>query len=95
MNLLEVAARFIDSSEFAGLYGLNSSNSDFLSKLYTNVLGRTPDQAGFGWWLDQLNTNPEKTRRKVLADFSESVENKQAIASLIGNGIPFIEVAMH
>jgi hypothetical protein len=31
----------------------------------------------------------------VLADFSESVENKQAIASLIGNGIPFIEVAMH
>jgi mRNA-degrading endonuclease HigB of HigAB toxin-antitoxin module len=91
MNLLEVAARFIDSSEFAGLYGLNSSNSDFLSKLYTNVLGRTPDQAGFGWWLDQLNTNPEKTRRKVLADFSESVENKQAIASLIGNGIPFFE----
>lgn len=94
MNLLEVAARFIDSSEFTGLYGTNPSNSDFLSKLYTNVLGRAPDQAGFGWWLDQLNTNPEKTRRKVLADFSESVENKQAIASLIGNGIPFIEAAM-
>jgi hypothetical protein len=94
MSLLEVSARFIDSSEFTRVYGLNSSNSDFLSKLYRNILGRNPDQIGFGWWLDQLNTNPEKTRRKVLADFSESPENKQSVATLIGNGISYAEFLM-
>lgn len=94
MNLFEVSARFIDSSEFNRIYGVNSSNSEFLSKLYTNVLGRNPDQTGFGWWLDQMNTNPDKTRRKVLADFSESPENKQSVASLIGNGIPYVEFSI-
>lgn len=93
MDVVEVAARFIDSNEFGSLYGKNPSNADFLSKVYSNVLGRLPDQGGFSWWLDQLNTNPEKSRRKVLADFSESLENKQAVASLVGNGIPYIEFA--
>ncbi len=93
MDLTEVAARFIDSNEFRSLYGQNPSNAEFLSKVYANVLGRTADQAGFNWWLEQINTNPEKTRRKVLADFSESLENKQAVASLIGNGIAYLEFA--
>lgn len=91
MGMAEVAARFIDSPEFRALYGQNPSNADFLSKVYSNVLGRAPDQAGYAWWLNQLNTNPEKTRHKVLADFSESQENKDSVATLVGNGIQFVE----
>ena len=77
MDMVEVAARFIDSPEFRKLYGQNPSNAEFLTKVYTNVLGRTPDQGGYDWWLNQLNTNPEKTRQKVLADFAEIQENKE------------------
>lgn len=91
MDMVEVAARFIDSPEFRKLYGQNPSNAEFLTKVYTNVLGRTPDQGGYAWWLNQLNTNPEKTRQKVLADFAEIQENKESVVSLIGNGIQYIE----
>jgi hypothetical protein len=91
MGMVEVAARFIDSPEFRTLYGQNPTNADFLTKVYTNVLGRTPDQGGYDWWLNELNTNPEKTRQKVLADFSESQENKDSVAALIGSGTQFVE----
>jgi len=91
MDMVEVAARFIDSPEFRGLYGQNPSNADFLTKVYTNVLGRTPDQGGYSWWLNELNTNPTKTKAKVLADFAESNENQTGVASLIGNGIQYTE----
>lgn len=91
MDMVEVAARFIDSNEFRGVYGENPSNADFLTKVYTNVLGRTPDQGGFTWWLNELNTNPTKTKAKVLADFAESQENKDSIVTLIGNGIQYTE----
>jgi hypothetical protein len=91
MGMVEVAARFIDSPEFRTLYGQNPTNADFLLKVYSNVLGRTPDEGGYAWWLNQINTNPDKTRQKVLADFSESQENKDSVATLIGNGIQFTE----
>jgi len=89
MDLLEVSARFVDSKEFRDLYGTNPTNAQFLTKLYQNVLGRAPETTGYNWWLNELNTNPSKTKAKVLADFSESGENQTGVASLIGNGITY------
>jgi hypothetical protein len=89
MGVVEVAARFIDSSEFRELYGQNPSNAEFLTKVYSNVLDRTPDPAGLGWWVNEMKTNPTKTWQKVLADFAESSENQSGVASLIDNGITY------
>jgi hypothetical protein len=89
MNLQEVSARFIDSNEFRSLYGSNPSNAEFLTKVYQNVLGRQPEAEGYNWWLNQLNTNPEKTKSKVLSDFAESPENQTGVLSLIGSGIAY------
>lgn len=89
MNVVEVAARFIDSDEFRTLYGQKPSNAEFLTKVYSNVLDRNPDQAGLAWWVSEMSTNPTKTWQKVLADFSESAENQANVASLIANGIPY------
>jgi hypothetical protein len=89
MNLLEVSARFIDSNEFRSLYGSNPTNAEFLTKVYQNVLGRQPEAEGYNWWLNQLNTNPEKTKPKVLADFAESAENQSGVLGLIGAGIAY------
>jgi len=89
MDLIEVSARFVDSKEFKDLYGTNPTNAQFLTKLYQNVLGRAPEATGYNWWLNELNTNPSKTKAKVLADFSESTENQSGLASLIGNGITY------
>jgi hypothetical protein len=89
MDVVSVAARFIDSSEFRSLYGHNPTDAEFLTKVYSNVLARTPDAAGLAWWVNEMKTNPSKTWQKVLADFSESIENQANVASLIANGIEY------
>lgn len=89
MSVVEVSARFIDSNEFRSSYGTNSADDVFLSRVYENVLGRAPDPAGKAWWLEQLKTNPEKTREKILADFAESTENKDAVIDVIATGIVY------
>jgi len=89
MDMVEVGARFIDSNEFRSLYGSSPSNADFLTRVYQNVLGRTPDASGYNWWLNELNTNASKTRAKILADFAESAENRSNVADLVGSGVFF------
>ncbi|MBK6999010.1 MAG: DUF1566 domain-containing protein [Rhodoferax sp.] len=86
MGLLEVAARFVDSDEFRSLYGTNPANASFLTKLYNNVLHRQPEQSGYDWWLDELNSG-RRSQTKALADFSESDENKAGVLPAIQNGI--------
>jgi Ca2+-binding RTX toxin-like protein len=89
MDVVSVAARFIDSSEFRSLYRQNPTDAEFLTKVYSNVLARSPDAAGLAWWVNEMKTNPAKTWQKVLADFAESTENQANVASLIANGIEY------
>jgi hypothetical protein len=89
MNMVEVAARFIDSNEFRAMYGTSPTDEQYLTKVYQNVLGRDPEPDGYNWWLNEMRTNPDKTRAKVLADFSESAENKAGTAQLVGQGIGY------
>jgi hypothetical protein len=89
MDVVTVAARFIDSPEFRSLYGMNPTDAEFLTKVYSNVLSRAPDSSGLAWWVNEMKTNPTKTWQKVLADFSESTENQANVASLIANGIEY------
>lgn len=89
MDLVEVSARFIDSAEFKSNYGQNPTHSEFLTRVYNNVLDRNPDTTGLAWWVNEMMTNTDKTWAKVLADFSESPENQTNVASLIADGINF------
>lgn len=89
MGVVSVSSRFIDSPEFSSLYGQNPRISEFLTKVYTNVLDRAPDSARLDWWVNEMKTNPVKKWQKVLADFSESTENQANVALLIANGITF------
>ena len=89
LTIEETAAKFIDSAEFKQQYGINLSNLEFVKKSYENILGREPDASGLDWWLGQLNSGI-KNRAKVLADFSEALENKVGVSSLVSSGIGFI-----
>ena len=90
VTLQQMADGFQASPEFLALYGgSNPSNVVFLTKLYSNVLGRNYDQAGFDWWLNQLNTVESVSQTVVLVHFSESVENRAAVAEVIGNGFAY------
>lgn len=86
-DVIDIASKFIGSSEFAALYGSNSpSNGDFMTRIYQNVLDRAPDNTGYKFWLDRLNDSTF-TKADVLARFSDSAENRLNVQSEITNGI--------
>ncbi len=50
----EIAGWFAESTEFTLTYG-NVDDRVFLSIVYTNVLGRSYEQAGFDYWLSEIH----------------------------------------
>lgn len=88
ISLHDVAQEFINSTEFKALYGVASTNAEFVTRLYSNILDRAPDAGGFDYWLTALNNG--YARADVLANFSESAENADAVAALIGTGFAYI-----
>jgi hypothetical protein len=72
--LTDVANGFINSDEFKMKYGANTSNIDFVTLLYKNVLHRGPDAGGLSYWLGSLEKG--MSREQVLLGFSDSPENK-------------------
>ncbi|MFZ6743618.1 DUF4214 domain-containing protein [Undibacterium sp. JH2W] len=87
-SLTQVAAGFFQSPEFQQLYGVAPSNATLITNFYQNVLHRAPDQTGFDYWLDQLNTG-KISAAGVLASFCDSPENQALVASAIQNGIDY------
>lgn len=61
--------------------GANPTNTQFVDHLYNNVLHRTPDAGGEGYWVNQLAAGT--TRETVLIDFSESAENQVALMGVM------------
>ena len=85
MTSEQVASAFMDSAEFKSLYGASSTDSQFISLLYSNALLRGASAGEISYWVDQLK-GPQ-TRVQVLVSFSESAENKAALQASISNGI--------
>lgn len=83
----EVARDFLASAEFTGRHG-QLSDAGFLDVLYGHVLHRAPDAAGFGFWLAALQVH-HATRADVLAQFSDSAENRAQVAGAIEHGIAY------
>jgi hypothetical protein len=88
-SLNNVSQGFIGSPEFQRIYGANSSDTTFLTNIYTNVLGRNYDQRGYNFWLNGLQNGLQ--RDSLLSQFNESVENCANVAPLIGQGITYKE----
>ena len=95
-KLFDIATGFIESAEFATLYGAAPSNAEYTRALYLNVLGREPDAPGYAYWNALLEGQPwqgvyygSTTRQQMLVDFSEGAENKANVAALIGNGFDY------
>jgi hypothetical protein len=88
LTLEQVSKNFIESDEFSSRYG-NLSDAQFVNQLYLNVLHRQPDASGLAYW-QQILESRRATRHAVLVSFSESPENKAAVATVISNGFAYI-----
>jgi Domain of unknown function (DUF4214)/Divergent InlB B-repeat domain len=78
VTVLQLADFFTQSPEFASRYGA-LNNTQFVTLLYNNVLGRAPDTAGLNGWLNQLQSGA--TRGQVLLGFSDSPEYQASLAN--------------
>lgn len=87
-TLNQVAANFAVSAEFTKMYGPTPSHADLVNTLYQHVLHRAGEAAGVAYWLGVLD-NPAATTAGVLAYFSESHENQDALVGVIGNGFAY------
>ncbi len=73
--LIAASNFFSESTEFQTLYG-SITNDAFVELIYRNVMGRTPEPAGFDFWVLQLEQE-SFTRGEVMLFFSQSVEFQQ------------------
>ena len=79
-----LARQFIESVEFQLLYGTNLTDEDYIDAMYQNVLGRLPDQAGYDFWVGELELG--FTREHILVAFTESEENGILTADNVDDG---------
>ena len=77
------AQSFIYSIEFQEQYGDNLTNKTYVNKLYEHILNRSPDEKGFNYWLNQINSGFED-KSELLMGFSESFENKSIFSNELG-----------
>lgn len=86
--LLTVAEGFMNSSEFKGIYGMEPTNTQLVTRFYENILNRQPEKGGLDFWVGVLDSKAA-TPVQVLASLSESAENQAGLASIIGNGFAY------
>ena len=77
-SLIAISQQFAQSPEFQITYG-SLNNSQFVDRVYRNVLGRAPDAGGLAFWTQQINSG--MTRGEMMVQFSESAEYKATIDS--------------
>jgi hypothetical protein len=84
LSALQLADIFMAAPEFTAKFGANPSNDAFVTELYANVLGRTPDAGGLAYWEAQANAG--QPRDQLLVAFATSAENIQTAAPHTAHG---------
>ena len=71
VSLTNIVEEFINSREYLNDYG-TTSNARFVTELYKNGLGRSPDALGLQTWVNDLNSGA--SRANVVLAISDSLE---------------------
>ena len=82
MTYATSAQEFSSSQEFKNRYGATTTDTQYITTLYNNVLERSPDAAGLANYQGLLANGKE--RGAVLLDFSESPENRDLFTKVTG-----------
>ncbi len=87
MPLVDVARQFIESNEYRATYGSALSHTELVTRYYTNILDRAPEQAGLDFWVKVLDGGAPVAQ--VLAAISDSGEHIAVTAALVANGFAY------
>lgn len=78
-SLATLAAAFASSPEAQAAYPSTLSNGDFVTSVYTNVLGRNTDSGGFAFWVGQLQSGAV-TKGNFVLNIIQSVLGQPSTA---------------
>ena len=67
MSMEEIAREFYDQPETQALYGSVGGTENFVTSVYSNILGRNPDASGFAYWTGQLENGEVDRAEFILA----------------------------
>ncbi len=83
---------FHDAYHFTtqGHYGEGGNIASLVSGFYFNVLQRTPDQAGLDFYTNEI-ASQQRTVGRVLAEISDSPENRDLVMDQIEDGIDYLQ----
>jgi hypothetical protein len=89
-TLNAVSESFLHSPEFRSTYGSPETvgNRAFVELLYKHTLGRDYDTSGLNYWVQRLDAN-QTNRSDLLAQFSDSNENKSNVFTQVQDGMWF------
>jgi hypothetical protein len=90
MLISKISQTFAQSNEFTTKYG-TLTNRQFVTRIYTDVLGRTADPSGVNYWTGQLDRGV-KNRGQVMVGFSESNEYKGKKANAVDVAVTWISL---
>ena len=91
-SLEEMTTLFIDQEESEAAYPPGTSNALFAETVYDNVLGRTPDQAGFDFWvghLDDENVSRDQFILEVLRGVQPGTPDRSYLDDKVDLGAYF------
>ncbi|MEL6754182.1 MAG: DUF4214 domain-containing protein, partial [Pseudomonadota bacterium] len=80
-TLEDVAAGFVNSPQFKATFSDNLTNTEFVTLLYNNVLGRGPDAQGLARWVGELDGGA--TKASVVLGFSQSPQFQAETAEAV------------
>lgn len=87
-RLVDVATGFVFSSEFEGYADTNENgtvdNEEFVSHMYENVFGRAPDQSGYDFWINKLDSS-KATQPEVFVSMTQSNEYVDITLEAVGD----------
>ena len=88
-TLEQMATFFVDQDETRTTYPEGTTNTDFVTAVYGNVLGRIPDQAGFNFWIDMLNRSEETgvTRDQFILEVLRGVQDGSSDRSFLDSKV--------
>ena len=92
MSFNQISASFVVSEEFQKTYG-SLDNTNFVERVYQNVLHRSSDTAGKSYWVGQLNNG--FSRGDLLASFTESTEFKANSQGKVALTLDYIGLLGH
>lgn len=73
-SILDVASSFAQQTEYTETYS-SGDNTTFITNIYTNLLGREPDQEGLDYWVGELDSGNVQTAFAVTAIINGSKAN--------------------